>query len=94
MASPTAATQPDMVTAGVTTMKPPPGTGLPTPFANRFIIYASPDVTRIVFSDAVIGTEGVPHSAVMLRTSDALQLANSLIELVGQLQKAATAEGT
>lgn len=51
-------------------------------FANRFRVYAYGDVVRIMFEDAIEGTEGVVQQQVVMRTSDAEQLSKVLAKTI------------
>jgi hypothetical protein len=47
-------------------------------FANRFQITVSPDITRITFGEAVVGVDATYRTAIVMRTADAVNLAETL----------------
>lgn len=55
---------------------------VPSIFTNRFVIQSYGDVVRIIFADATVGTKGTPRTAVIMRTSDAVELSQRIIELI------------
>jgi len=53
-----------------------------TMFTNRFFVTVSADLTRIAFGEAVVGTEANYRSAIIMRTSDAITLADTLKDAI------------
>jgi len=59
-------------------------------FANRFRVYAYGDVVRIMFEDAIEGTEGIVETQIVMRTSDAEALSKVLAETIQKQKKPPT----
>jgi hypothetical protein len=54
-------------------------------YVNRFHVVAATDVVRIAFGEAVIGTDATYRTAIVMRTSDAIQLLGSLKSMLQQI---------
>lgn len=72
--------------------KPPalidtPGAGIPALFSNRFYIYANAQTTRIVFSEGLGGETINSHTAIVMPSTDAAELARLLTELTDTVLK-------
>lgn len=61
-----------------------PGASLPALFTNRFYIIANPVTTRIVFSEGIGGQTINTHTAIILPTTDALDLAKVLMDTIAR----------
>lgn len=72
---------------------PPAGRELPATYVNRFHVIVGPITTRITFGEALIGLEADSRVAVAMKTTDALELGNLLIELIRKNQDAQAAAG-
>ena len=58
-----------------------PGNEIMPQFVNRFVVAVDPIHTRVVFGDAAVGINATYHTSVVMSTSDALALANLIVEL-------------
>lgn len=63
-----------------------PGSGIEATFTNRFWAYANPSIVRLIFGDSAGGIDLAYHSAVVMQTSDAKELAALLIRLIAQVE--------
>ena len=59
-----------------------PGQEIMPQHVNRFHVVANPNHVRIIFGDAAIGTDATMHTAVVMTTADAQELANLLSKLI------------
>ena len=57
---------------------------VPAVFANRFSISLNPLVTKVTFSEQTQAGEEIPHTAVVMVTQDAINLAKLLLQLAEQ----------
>ena len=48
-------------------------------FINRFHVTVAPDVVRIAFGEAIVGTDATYRTAVVMRAVDALALSEMLV---------------
>lgn len=55
-----------------------PGANIQPQFVNRFQVVASPGLVRIIFGDAVVGTEATYHSSIVMSAGDAKELGDLL----------------
>lgn len=70
----------------------PEGQEVTAVYANRFSLTLG-DMTRITFGECVIGLEPAHyHTAIALRTSDAVELANIIIKLNNKVNPPKTDE--
>ena len=65
-----------------------PGAELPALFVSRFNLAVNPELTRIAFGHRVDGVDFY-HSAIMLTTADAAELASLLTKLIAESQQKA-----
>jgi hypothetical protein len=54
-------------------------------YANRFQITAAPDLVRIAFGEALLGIDATYRVAIILRMSDALELAATLSKIATEV---------
>jgi len=59
-----------------------PNQDRPSLFVNRFYAGVSPDMTRISFGETVDGTKTAYHTAIIMSTSDAKELADLILKLI------------
>jgi hypothetical protein len=60
------------------------GKELKPQYVNIFQIVVTPDVVRLVFGDAVIGTDGTMHTAIVLSHAHAKQLGDLIAKTVAE----------
>jgi hypothetical protein len=63
------------------------GEALAPTYTNRFTVRVGPEVTRITFGEVVEGVEATAHTAVVMLTRDASELASLIRTLIDQNQK-------
>jgi hypothetical protein len=55
---------------------------VPAVFANRFFVKLNPAVTKITFAGQTLTGEEIPHTGVVLITTDAVELANLILKML------------
>jgi hypothetical protein len=57
---------------------------VPAVFTNRFTVRVSPHLTRIAFGEALVGMDHTYRAALMMTTSDAKELAETILALISK----------
>ncbi len=72
----------------------PAGSQRPATFANRFYVVVQGDLTRISIGETFADGADRYHTSIIMRTSDAVGLAQTIGELVSRAQEVAGAKPT